>query len=415
MEVVGESVIAECLIERGWTEPRLVVSGNFATPWELLGIVEGALPRARLFVLNAQPGWPQREGLVTETPFVGAGVRGQANLDYLPMRLSLVPRLFATARPPDVVVMHTTTPRDGKVSLGIEVNILPAALEAVRARGGLVLAQMNPQMPYTYGDAEVDVDDVDFALEVDTALSSPLAREPDDVAQTIGANVALLASDGATLQVGIGLLPDAVLAHLATRRRLGIWSEMVSDGVMTLDRAGALDVDRAMVCTFLFGSREFYDWAHENHRLVMRRTEVANDPAQIARQHSMFSINTALEVDLFAQANASYVRGSIYSGFGGQPDFVAGALHSVGGHAVLALRSWHDKSDASNVVPLLESPACSFQHTAIISEHGTASLFGRSARAQARGLVDNVADPRARDFLREAAHLVGVAGPASGH
>lgn len=412
MDVVAESVVAERLSARGWDEPRVVVAGNFATPWELLGAVTNGIARARLFVLNAQPGWPSRDGLITETPFVGAGVRHHQNLDYLPMRLSLVPRLFETVRPPDVVLLHTTTPRAGKLSLGIEVNILPAAIEAVRSRGGLVIAQMNAQMPYTFGDGEIDVSDVDMAIEVDAALSSPEPREPDDAAVSIGERVAELAGDGATLQVGIGQLPDAALSYLAGRRDLAVWSEMVSDGIMALDRAGALDRDRQMVCTFLFGSREFYDWAGDNPRLVMRRTEVANDPAQIARQRSMLSINTALEVDLYAQANASYVRGFVYSGFGGQPDFVAGALHSRGGHAVLALRSWHDKSGVSNVVPLLGAPVCSFQHTAIVSEHGTASLFGRSQRAQARALVEHVADPRARDFLRDAARVLESSAPA---
>ncbi len=411
MDVVTGSVLAERLGARGWGEPRIVVAGNFATPWELLRTVTGATERARLFVLNAQPGWPDRDGLITETPFVGAGVRHHAHLDYLPMRLSLVPRLFGTVRPPDVVLLHTTAPRRGRLSLGIEVNILPAAVEAVRARGGLVLAQINPQMPYTFGDSEIDVSDVDLAIEVDSALSSPEPRRLDDGAVVIGQRVADHVGDGATMQVGIGQLPDAVLSQLTKRRALAVWSEMVSDGIMALDRTGALDRERQMVSTFLFGSREFYDWVDDNPRLVMRRTEVANDPAQIARQRSMLSINTALEVDLYAQANASHVRGAVYSGFGGQPDFVAGALHSSGGHAVLALRSWHDKSGVSNVVPLLRAPVCSFQHSAIVSEQGTASLFGRSQRAQARALIEQVADPRARDVLRESAHHLESSAP----
>ena len=316
MDVVAEEVVGSRLRARGWEEPRVVVSGNFATPWELLRVADASLERARLFVLNAQAGWPDRPGLVTETPFVGVGVRGRDHLDYLPMRLSLVPRLFGTARPPDVAIVHTTTPREGKVSLGIEVNILPAAIEAVRRRGGLVIAQMNAQMPYTYGDGEIALEDVDLAVEVDVPLSSPVPREPDDAAVTIGERIAELAGDGSTLQVGIGLLPDAALSQLIGRRGLSVWSEMVSDGVMVLERSGALDATRTIVSTFLFGSREFYDWTDGNRRLVMRRTEVANDPAQIAQQRSMVSINTALEVDLFAQANASYVRGAIYSGFG---------------------------------------------------------------------------------------------------
>lgn len=402
MEIVNESEVVARLSALGLDEPRVVVTGNFATPWHLLDLAVSALERARLFVLNPQTGWPQREGLVTESPFIGPGIRGSGDLDYLPMRLSLVPRLFGTIRQPDVVLLHATPPRDGKLSLGIEVNILPAAIEAVRRRGGLVVAQLNPNMPYTFGDAEFDVAEIDLAFEHEAPLASPPPRSADDDAQLIGEHVSSLVHDGSTLQVGIGQLPDAALAHLKNRHELTVWSEMVSDGIMELELAGATATGHRMVCTFLFGSPEFYQWVDHNPRLLMRRTEVANDPSRIAAQPRMLSINTALEVDLYAQANASYVRGAIYSGFGGQPDFVAGALHSVEGQAILALRSWHDKSDASNVVPLLRNPSCSFQHSAVISEQGIASLFGRSQRAQARHLIEHVAHPRVRSELAEA-------------
>ena len=178
---------------------------------------------------------------------------------------------------------------------------------------------------------------------------------------------------------------------------------MVSDGLLELDRAGALDPARPVSASFLFGSPDLYAWADDNPRLIMRRTEVINDPGRIAAQPGMLSVNTALQVDLFDQANASYVRSDVYSGFGGQPDFVAGALHSTGGHAVVALRSWHDRSDTSTIVPRLTEPATSFQHSVIVTEHGSAEVFGRSNVEQARLLVDRTADPRARDALREAA------------
>ena len=184
---------------------------------------------------------------------------------------------------------------------------------------------------------------------------------------------------------------------------------MVSDGVMHLEHAGALDTSRPIVSTFLFGSPEFYAWADDNPRLVMHRTESVNDPARIAQHPAMLSINTALEVDLFAQANASYVRGRIYSGFGGQPDFVSGALHSRGGQAVIAMRSWHDKSERSTIVPMLASPVCSFQHSVVVTEVGTAAIFGRSQRAQARLLIDDAAHPRAREGLWAAATSLGLA------
>jgi len=403
MKLVGESVVAERLRGLPGPDPRVVVTGNFATPWQLVRLLDEHRERCRAFVLNPQAQWPRRDGFITESPFVGPGARDDPWLDYLPMRLSLVPRLFSAMRPPDAVLLHTSTPRGGKVSLGTEVNILPAAIEEVRRHGGLVAAQLNAHMPYTLGDAEIDVDQVDVAIEIDEALPSPAVREPDDVDSTIGEIVAWLASDGGTLQAGIGQLPDAALSHMSARRGMGIWSELFSDGVLALERGGVLDPSRAITSSFMFGSPELYAWADNNPRLVMRRTEIVNDPARIAEQPGMLSINTAIEVDLYAQANASYVRGAIYSGFGGQPDFVVGALHSRGGHAAICLRSWHDKSDASTIVPMLHQPVCSIQHSVVITEQGMAAIFGRSQPAQARLLIENAAHPRARASLWEAA------------
>ncbi len=360
-------------------------------------------------MLAAQAPLPSREGVIFETPFVGPGMRDAGNrLDYLPMRLSLVPRLFATLRPPDVVLLHTSTPRAGKVSLGIEVNVLAAAVEHVRARGGLVVAQLNPRMPYTLGDGELDEELIDLAVEVDEPLASPRAGETHEHAESIAALVAELVEDGATLQLGIGQVPDATLRALARRRRLAIWSEMISDGVLALERDGALDPARELVCSFLFGSPELYEWVDANARVRMRRTEVTNDPSRIAAHARMVSVNTALQVDLHDQAGASHIGGRLYSGFGGQPDFVEGALHSPGGHAVIALRSWHEPSDSSTIVARLSDPVTSFQHSAIVTEHGRAEIFGRSQRAQARLIIDRAAHPDAREQLHEAAALVAA-------
>ena len=176
---------------------------------------------------------------------------------------------------------------------------------------------------------------------------------------------------------------------------------MISDGVMELERRWVLGPARPIVCSFLFGSPELYAWVDRNPRLRMTRTETTNDPSCIAAQPGMVSINTALQVDLADQAAASHVNGRLYSGFGGQPDFVAGALHSPGGHAIIALRSWHEPSNTSTIVPRLTDPVASFQHTAVVTEHGCASVFGRSQRAQARLIIDHAAHPHARDELHE--------------
>ena len=257
MRLVDELTLAARLESVGF-DPRVVVAGNFATPHRLMDVVDKVVPSFRLFSLNAQVGMPDRVGVRHETPFVGPGVRGSRRLDYLPARLSLVPRLFATSHPPDVVVLHTTPARAGRVSLGIEVNILPAAVEQVRQRGGLVIAQINPNMPWTYGDAELSTDLVDLGVVADEPLASPRPADPGDVQRVIGERVAALVVDGATLQLGIGGVPDATLAQLVGRKGLRIWTEMFSNGVLVLERAGALDVDEQLVASFLFGSAELY-------------------------------------------------------------------------------------------------------------------------------------------------------------
>jgi len=408
MRIVTEHELANLLGALNESSPRIVASGNFATPLRALEIVDATVERYRLFILNAQHPVAARPDVIYETPFVGPAMRRSPGLDYLPMRLSLVPRLFATSRPPDVVVVHTSTPWEGKVSLGIEVNILPAALEHARARGALLVAQFNPKMPYTFGDGEFETDLFDLAIEVEQEIPTSKPFTADDRTGQIGENVAGLVPDGATLQLGIGQVPDATLGRLARHRGLRIWSEMVSDGVLRLERLGALDPDRHINASFLFGSLDLYEWADRNPRLRLLRTETINDPSMIAANPAMMSINTALQIDLFAQANASYVGGRIYSGFGGQPDFVVGALHSSGGQAVIALPAWHEPSGSSTIVPLLKVPAGSFQHSVVVTEQGCAHLFGRSQRAQARVLIEETADPKGRDELWEEAARLGL-------
>ncbi|MFB4320587.1 acetyl-CoA hydrolase/transferase family protein [Actinomadura sp. 21ATH] len=406
MRVISESHLAAVLAGLPGC-PRVVAGGNFATPWRTLAVIDEALAEYRLFMLNAQQETPDREGVTLETPFVGAGMRGRANLRYFPSRLSLVPNLLKGSLPPDVVVVQASRPVNGTVSLGIEVNILPAAIEAVRARGGLVIAQLNARMPYTYGDAVLALEEVDYAVEADEPLATPVPRPPGGVSLEIGGRVARLVPERATLQLGIGAVPDAVLAALQERTGLAVWSEMFSDGVLALEKAGALDPATPITASFMFGSQELYDWADRNERVRMLRTEKTNDPGLIARQPRLVSVNSALQVDLFAQANASRLRGAIYSGFGGQTDFVVGALHSPGGHAVIALPSWHPRADVSTVIPRLAGPVTSFQHSYIVSEQGTATVWGNDAAAQAQQIVDHVAHPDARDGLRREGRLLG--------
>jgi acyl-CoA hydrolase len=183
---------------------------------------------------------------------------------------------------------------------------------------------------------------------------------------------------------------------------------MLSDGVLELDAAGALDPDEQLVASFLFGSPELYAWAHENPRLHMLRTETTNDPGRIAEQHLMTSVNSALQVDLFAQANASWVRGRIWSGFGGQSDFVVGALHATGGQAIVALPSWHPRADRSTIVAALDGPASSFQHSWVVTEQGAAAVTPEPLERQVRNLIGQAAHPDARAGLEQAAAERGL-------
>lgn len=390
-------------------DPRVVVSGNHATPWHTLGLVDAALPSYRLWALNGLPGLPDRDGVVLETSFVGPGMRRSPRLSYVPSRLSLVPRLFETSLAPDLVLVHTTPPRGGRVSLGTEVNVLPAALDAVRRRGGRVVAQVNRRMPWTFGDALLDADDIDVMVEADEPLAHAPVVAIDEESARIGSLVAGRVADGATLQAGIGAVPDATMHGLVGRRGLRIWTEMFSDSVLALERAGALDQDVPIRSSFLFGSPELLAWVDGNERVEMVRTEVTNDPARIAANRAMVSVNTALQVDLFGQANASRIRARIHSGFGGQTDFIVGALHSVGGQALIAMRSWHPKADCSTVVPLVDEPVTSFQMSAIVTEQGAAEVFGRDQREQARQIIENAAHPSVREELWEEAVALGLA------
>ncbi|MDH4352510.1 MAG: acetyl-CoA hydrolase, partial [Actinomycetota bacterium] len=186
------------------------------------------------------------------------------------------------------------------------------------------------------------------------------------------------------------------------------WSEMFSDGILHLDSEGALDPDAPLVASFLFGSPELYRWVDRNPRVRVKRTEKVNDPSIISKNPSLVSVNSALQVDLFGQANASRINGRIYSGFGGQNDFIVGAMHSPGGRALIALRSWHPRANVSTIVPMIDEPVTSFQHSAVVTEHGVAEIWGHSQTAQARHLIEQAAHPDVRDELWEEADALGL-------
>ena len=383
--------------------PRIIASGNFSTPNTLLKAADENISEFKLHMLNAQPGIPDREGITYESAFVGHGMRRHPRLQYIPSRLSLLPVVIRDFARPDAVFIHTSELRHDTVSLGTEVNILPAAIETARAHGGLVIAQANKQMPYTYGDAQIYDSEIDYLVEVD----EPLLTKPETTfapeSLEIGQRIAALIEDNSTLQLGIGAIPDSVLSSLKDRKGLRIWTEMFSDGVLDLHKMGVLDPDILLTASFIFGSQELYQWLHLNRRVQMLRTERTNDPSAIAKQAKMQSINAALQIDLFDQANASHVRGEIYSGFGGSTDFIVGSLHSRGGRSFMALPSWHPKAQVSTIVPRLSENITSFQHSFVVTEQGAAACFGRTQSEQALNLITHAAHPDAKEELIAAA------------
>jgi acyl-CoA hydrolase len=383
--------------------PRIIASGNFAAPHALLAAADQSLEKFTLHMLNAQKGIPDREGITYETAFVGHGMRRHPRLKYIPSRLSLLPVVIRDFARPDAVFLHTSERRHDTVSLGTEVNILPSAIETARAHGGIVIAQANKQMPYTYGDAQIYETEIDYLVEVDEPLEEKAETAFATESLEIGARIAALIEDGSTLQLGIGAIPDSVLSSLKERSGLRIWTEMFSDGVFELHKMGVLDPDVLLTASFIFGSRELYEWLHLNRRVQMLRTERTNDPGNIAKQAKMQSINAALQIDLFDQANASHVRGEIYSGFGGSTDFIVGSLHSRGGRSFMALPSWHPKAQVSTIVPRLSENITSFQHSFVVTEQGAAACFGRSQSEQATNLIEKASHPSARHELRQEA------------
>ncbi len=389
--------------------PRVIVSGNFASPRTALALFDEHIPQWRLWTLNPQPGLPEREGITPETSFVGAGMRKNPRLRYVPCRLSLVPALFSRAMQPDVVLLHTSTPRHGVVSLGIEVNVMPAAIEACRARGGKVIAQANPSMPFTYGDAIVPLSSIDVLFEADEPLTVATQGTLDDTSQ---------GHRRQDRRPDQGRLHPADGHRRSARRRPQRPAE--PQGPAVLDRdvlrrcpgpgQGRCAEPRCRVWPSRSCSapRSSTSGSTATPACAWCAPRPATIPGLIAQQPLMTSVNSALQVDLFAQANASRINARIYSGFGGQTDFIVGALHAPGGQAFIALRSWHPKANVSTIVPLLDEPVTSFQHTAVVTEQGIAEIWGRSQDEQARNLITQAAHPDVREELFEEAANLGL-------
>jgi acyl-CoA hydrolase len=345
--------------------------------------------------------------------FIGENVRDAVQAgraDFVPAFLSEVPRLLASPRGKvDVALIQVSPPdEDGCVSLGVSVDVVRAAVDAA----SLVVAEVNPRMPVTRGESLLHASRIDAMIPVDRELPEHLAPQLDDVARAIGHHVSALIPDGATLQVGIGELPDAVLAALAGHHDLGVHSEMISDGVMKLARAGVINGRRKsllpakIVTSFLLGSRELYAWADGNDALELRPSDFTNDPLVVAQNLGMMAINGALAVDLTGQVAADTLGGRFFSGIGGQVDFVRGAARSAGGKPIIAMRSTAKGGRVSRVQPAFEVGAGVVTSRGdvhfVVTEYGVADLWGKSVRERALALVE-IAHPEHRASLLAAA------------
>jgi acyl-CoA hydrolase/GNAT superfamily N-acetyltransferase len=345
--------------------------------------------------------------------FIGANTReavraGRA--DFIPVFLSEIPEVIRSRRVRiDVALIQVTPPdRHGYVSLGVSVDIVRAAVESA----DLVIAQVNPRMPWTYGDSAIPVGRIHHLVEAETPILERVGDPPDEVSRAIGRNVASLVPDGATLQVGIGGIPDAVLASLGDRHDLGVHTEMLSDGIMRLAQAGVITGARKtllrekLVTSFVMGTQALYEWAHEHPALEMRPSDFTNDPGIIARNERMVSINSALAVDLTGQVASDTLGGQFYSGIGGQVDFVRGASRSKGGKAIIALPSTARKGTVSRIRATLEEGAGVVTSRGdvkyVVTEHGVADLWGKSVRERAKALIE-IAHPAFRGEILGAA------------
>jgi len=340
--------------------------------------------------------------------FVGGNVRAavqEGRADYLPVFLSEVPQLFrAGALPLDVALIQVSPPdRHGFCSLGVSVDVTRAAVQTART----VIAQVNPHMPRTHGDGIIHEDDVDFFVPVDDPIHELKAPPIGDAVKAIGRHCAELVDDGACLQLGIGAIPQATLAALSDHQRLGIHTEMLSDGVVDLVERGVVTGESKrvhpgkIVASFAAGTRRFYDFLDDNPQVAMLDVAYTNDTAVIRRNPKVTAINSAIEVDLTGQICADSIGDRLYSGVGGQMDFIRGASLSEGGKPIIALKSTTSKGE-SRIVNHLRPGAGVVTTRAhvhfVVTEHGIADLWGKNLRQRAAALIA-IAHPSHRDAL----------------
>jgi len=352
--------------------------------------------------------------------FVGSNMReavNQGRVDYVPVHLHEMARMFKRGVVPLDHAMVILSPPDehGFCSFGIEVGVTkPAALSAKH-----IIAEVNRQMPRTLGDSFIHVSKIDAFVEVDRDLDEFRPEPPTEVEKSIGRNVASLIQDEACLQLGLGSIPNAVLDYLDDRKDLGVHTEMFTEALPHLVEKGIVTGEKKnfhpgkVVAGFIMGTRDVYDFAHDNALVEFHPTDYVNHPVNIARNDNMVAVNSAIQVDLTGQVCSDSIGETIYSGFGGQADFMRGAAMSKGGLPIIALPSTTSNGVLSRITPNLDHGAGVVITRAdlhvVVTEYGVAHMLGRNVRQRAEALI-NVAHPDFRESLLAAAHQRGLFG-----
>jgi 4-hydroxybutyrate CoA-transferase len=405
----------------------IYISGNAATPYVLMNALARRkdelkdVELAHVLLLGKDPlSQPEMEGHFRHNSlFVGPADRKAINegrADYVPIFLHQIPDLFYTNQMPlDAAMLHLSPPDEhGFMSYGVEVLASKAAAETAK----VVIAQVNEKMPRVLGDSFIHVSRVHKIVEVSKELPQLEKKPFSEVEKKIGGFIADLIEDGSTLQLGIGGIPDAVLAALKGRRDLGIHTEMVSDGVMEAIESGIITGAKKtfhpykIILTFLLGSAELYDFADNNPIFEAHPTDYTNHPFNVSRNDNMIAINSAIEVDITGQVCSDSIGSYIYSGFGGQVDFIRGSAHSKGGKPIIALPSTAKGGEMSRIVPFLKKGAGVVTTRAdvkyVVTEYGVAFLHGKNLQERTKALID-IAHPDFRDDLIQEAktrHLI---------
>lgn len=405
---------------------RIFLTGNVSVPQKVLAaLVEYASQLENVEICQALTVGPAdyvsiaMEGhLRVNSIFISANIRKavhEGRADFTPVMLSEFPLLFKRGLLPlDAALIHVSPPDEhGFCSLGVEVGLTKTPAESAK----IIIAEVNQQMPRTLGDSFIHVSRLNYIVPVDYPISElPMGEgEGSEVVEKIAGYIADLIPDGATMQLGIGAIPDEVLKFLFNKKDLGIHTELFSDGVIDLVNAGVLTNAQKtlhpgkIVAGFMIGTKRLYDWADDNPLIELHRTEYVNDPFVIAQNERMVAINSAIEVDLTGQVCADSIGPKLYSGVGGQLDFVYGASRSKGGVPVIALPSTNTMRDGtvlSKIAPLLKYGAgvvTTRNHVRyIVTEYGVADLYGKTIRQRALQLI-NIAHPVFREELKKQA------------